>query len=654
MTIREQLSHFHGLKGGEGQWSAYCPCCESGKDRGNRHLALSQGEGGKLLLHCFHGCRFEAIVKAAGLSGRDCAKAGQGEHRDEALGSAKTPTKRPQVWSTVETAIAALEQRTQARCAGRWDYTDSFVMLRFNRADGGKTYRPLHQETRGWACGDPPEPLPLYGLNTLSAEGLVWIPEGEKCSDALAGLGCPAVTSAHGAKLPGKSDWQPLAGRDVCIWPDADKPGREYAEAVAAILTQLNPPARVRSLTPPEGLPEGGDVCDWLEPLDAKESGELRQTLLGLAEEAQEWASDAGAEIPGNLEGVFDRPAAKIMSFAEFAAAYPVEDEPVIEGWLRRGQVGTICGASKARKSWLLNNIIISAIQGHALFNQFPVAKSKALLIDYELQPGSLRKRLIEVALKLGAPLDLPGLSVLSLRGLRVNLDGLTAMIKDQSPDIIIIDPLYRTYPPQFDENSNAAMAELYAQLQELAERHSAAMVVSHHLTKGSQAGKTVVDLGSGAGSLARAADAHIGLREHSEEDCAVLAGVIRSFPPFKPLCLRWQHPLWTRDDSLDPELLAEGSRRKRTTAVQPEKTKKDAFTPERFAEAFVTCVPRARAEILTDAMADGLSENKAKILLNSAESKGLVHRWEFGRAHAVQFATVAQPKEASEKVSCV
>jgi putative DNA primase/helicase len=354
MTIREQLSHFHGLKGGDGQWSAFCPVCEHEKTKGDRHLALSEGEGGRLLLHCFHGCEFKSIVKMAGLSSRDCAAAGPSDHRNDALGAAKTPAERPQAWPTVEAAITALEQRTLGRCAGRWDYTDSFVVLRFNRADGSKTFRPLHRETNGWVCGDPPGPLPLYGLKTPSAEGLAWVVEGERCCDALAGLGLPAVTSAHGAKLPEKSDWQPLAGRDCVIWPDRDEPGRQYAESVAEILSALDPPAKVRIIDPPSGLPEGGDVCDWLEPLDAKEPEELRQTLLGFADAAQEWVSDADAETPGNLEGVFDRPAAKIMSFAEFAATYPVEDEPVIEGWLRRGQVGTICGASKARKSWLL------------------------------------------------------------------------------------------------------------------------------------------------------------------------------------------------------------------------------------------------------------------------------------------------------------
>ena len=222
MTIREQLSHFHGLKGTEGQWSAFCPVCEPGRTKGDRHLALSQGEGGKLLLHCFHGCEFRTIVKMAGLSSRECAAAGPSNRTNDARGAVKTPVRRPQAWPTVDAAISALEQRTQARCGGRWDYTDSFVMLRFSRADGAKTYRPLRREAKGWVCGDPPDPLPLYGARTLPAEGLIWVVEGEKCSDALAGLGCPAVTSAHGAKLPGKSDWQPLAGRDICIWPDAE------------------------------------------------------------------------------------------------------------------------------------------------------------------------------------------------------------------------------------------------------------------------------------------------------------------------------------------------------------------------------------------------------------------------------------------------
>jgi hypothetical protein len=43
------------------------------------------------------------------------------------------------------------------------------VVGRFDAADGGKTYRPVHGRSDGsWAIGDPAGLLPLYRLNLYS------------------------------------------------------------------------------------------------------------------------------------------------------------------------------------------------------------------------------------------------------------------------------------------------------------------------------------------------------------------------------------------------------------------------------------------------------------------------------------------------------
>ena len=69
---------------------------------------------------------------------------------------------------------------------------------------------------------DPPGKLPLFHLPQLIARPseVVFIVEGEKCACELATLGLLVTTSAHGAKSRQKTDWQPLAGREVVILPD--------------------------------------------------------------------------------------------------------------------------------------------------------------------------------------------------------------------------------------------------------------------------------------------------------------------------------------------------------------------------------------------------------------------------------------------------
>lgn len=128
--------------------------------------------------------------------------------------------------------------------AATWTYLDPegrtlCLVLRFETAKG-KEFRPLTYcentgGARAWRWAGPPEPRPLYGLDRLAAypAATVIVCEGEKAADA-ASLLLPApefvtLASLNGAQSPGKSDWSPLAGRTVIVWPDHDEPGQHFA-----------------------------------------------------------------------------------------------------------------------------------------------------------------------------------------------------------------------------------------------------------------------------------------------------------------------------------------------------------------------------------------------------------------------------------------
>ena len=61
------------------------------------------------------------------------------------------------------------------------------------------------------------------------------------------------------------------------------------------------------------------------------------------------------------------------------------------------------------------------------------------------------------------------------------------------------------------------------------------AFTMIHHASKGLQADKQVTDVGSGAGAEFRAADTHLILRHHEEQDVYVLDAVARSWPSNGP-----------------------------------------------------------------------------------------------------------------------
>ena len=99
----------------------------------------------------------------------------------------------------------------------------------------------IGDERCAWRARALPAPRPLYRVPELIADycAPVVVTEGEKKADAVPALfpGHVGTTSMGGAGAAKLSDWTPLAGRSVIIWPDHDEPHRRYAYDVAALAT---------------------------------------------------------------------------------------------------------------------------------------------------------------------------------------------------------------------------------------------------------------------------------------------------------------------------------------------------------------------------------------------------------------------------------
>ena len=131
------------------------------------------------------------------------------------------------------------------------------IVLRWHRPRGGKLILPWSRCAAGWSLTAMPAPRPLYRLPTLTDAERIIVGEGEKAADAAVVLGYIATTSAGGSKAAGKTDWSPLAGRDVVLIPDNDEPGRAYVEQVSAMLAAVEPAPRW-SHRAESGSPAGG------------------------------------------------------------------------------------------------------------------------------------------------------------------------------------------------------------------------------------------------------------------------------------------------------------------------------------------------------------------------------------------------------------
>lgn len=155
-------------------------------------------------------------------------------------------------------------------------------VARFDAGDGKKVL-PLTLWQDGaalrWHWKQFPSPRPLYRLDQLLSRprAPVLVVEGEKTADAAAAHfpDMVVVTWPGGSKACGKVDWQPLTGRSVVIFPDADKPGRQAADTIAAILKRSGGVGAV-VIDLPADLPEGWDMADaWPSGFGAAEAGTL-------------------------------------------------------------------------------------------------------------------------------------------------------------------------------------------------------------------------------------------------------------------------------------------------------------------------------------------------------------------------------------------
>ena len=111
-----------------------------------------------------------------------------------------------------------------------------------------------------------PQVRPLYNQDNIDKcdfDTNILLVEGEKCVDSLREVGITATTAMAGSNAPvSKTDWSPLEGRSVIIWPDNDESGLKYGTAAASHLVTICKSVRV--LQPVNGKPKGWDSADAL------------------------------------------------------------------------------------------------------------------------------------------------------------------------------------------------------------------------------------------------------------------------------------------------------------------------------------------------------------------------------------------------------
>lgn len=230
LSIDEFLLSLQHVKAHGDQWQAQCPAHEDSR----ASLSVSLGRSGAILVNCFAGCTFSAILNALNLT------AGS-------LSPQKVPSlPQPRLVATYDYKDARGELRYQV-C--RFEPKD----FRQRRPNGGG----------GWLWNMQGITKIPYRLNELLGHSTVYIPEGEKDVDALWKLGQPATCNVGGVGKWRDSDTQALKNLGisrVIVLPDNDGPGRKHADDIAK---QMKAARITYSIIELPGLHAKGDVSDW-------------------------------------------------------------------------------------------------------------------------------------------------------------------------------------------------------------------------------------------------------------------------------------------------------------------------------------------------------------------------------------------------------
>ncbi|GFK92339.1 hypothetical protein NNJEOMEG_00163 [Fundidesulfovibrio magnetotacticus] len=360
-----------------------------------------------------------------------------------------------------------------------WTYRDDQgrvlgYVCRFEPEQGRKEVVPFTfcqgpEGRRSWRFKSFADPRPLYALDRLAGakpDAPVLLVEGEKTADAAARLlpGAVCMTWPGGSKAVGKADFTPLKGRRVAIWPDADKPGLDAAQAVAARLKEAGA-GEVSVITPPDGVAEGWDLADA---------------------EAEGWPPERAKEHIRAGKAQAQGRAFRFLPLADLLSA-PRPTKWLVRGHLEAGCLAALIGEPGSMKSFLaidLGLCIASGTpwHGHAIPNPGPVfylagegfhglgKRVKAWITAHGADPAAVPFFVSS------APAQL-----LDAAHAREVADAVASLAEQHGPPrFVVVDTLNRNFGPG-DENSSADMTAFVAALDTLKARFGCAVYVVHH-----------------------------------------------------------------------------------------------------------------------------------------------------------------------------
>lgn len=469
LTLEHVLSQLKGVKE---QGNGYIACCPAHDDQ-IPSLSIREADGGELLLRCHAGCKFEDIIAA--LSGA----------------TTSATSRKNEGFQNYSEAISFLARRNGPPTKV-YTYHDKkgqevVKVLRWDKPTGDKTFRPLSLQGGSWAIKAPDKLRPLYNLPKVIETQQVFVCEGEKAADAVTTLGLAATTSMNGAKSPGKTDWLPLANKDVVIFPDCDDAGEAYADSVIVLLQCLAQPPKSIRVVHLSGLADKEDAFEWILKREARSHAEIRDELLTFVSAvAKEEARRTGAIIKA-----FDQ----------------IQAKPIDWLWVSRiplGAITIVAGMPGLGKSFLTCDLASRISKGQPLPDSTSATLGSTIIASAEDSPEHvLKPRLEALEADTSRIHFFEGVIKHTSSGEIVvpfkleHIDELSNAISQLNDcKLLVVDPI-GSYMGNVDSHRDTEVRSLLTPLSKLADKYQIAVVLVAHIRKGTSANADDLILGS-------------------------------------------------------------------------------------------------------------------------------------------------------------
>jgi putative DNA primase/helicase len=367
---------------------------------------------------------------------------------------------------------------------GKWNYHDEERKLiacvyRYDLPRGKKEFRPFDVTTQRYVA---PDPRPLYNLPGIAQSDSVILVEGEKCAEALIQQGFCATTAMGGANTPlEKTDWAPLKGKHVLIWPDNDAPGREYGDKLVSWLHR-QPVLSLSRVSLPEDIPEKWDAADGVA-----EGRDIEVFLKHHARmvSAQEYSQETTTAISSTAS-------IRAFSMKEWdAEPGPMPEDLIAPRLLTPGGLLVLGGAPKVGKTDFLLGWLAHMSAGLPFLSMQPTRPLKIFYLQVEIPYYYMWERTQQINIHPSyRPLVQENLVITDSLMMRLDEEGVPRLIQTIRqffiPDVIVIDPLRNVFDGKSENDNMEMMMFLQDRIEVLRRQVNplAGIMLVHHTRK--------------------------------------------------------------------------------------------------------------------------------------------------------------------------